>query len=180
LSGFLHHPFYCEENAYHLCMHPALAQREPAALFIRGQGEVCVMWHQRAAEAPGEPVFWDYHVVVLVKRPWEIWDLDSTLGCPVAAGRYLRRSFRPELALPPELAPRLRLVDAATLAASFASDRSHMRAADGTFREPPPPWPAIGAGPSTLARFLAHGDPIAGEELGLPELLRRVIDRDRG
>jgi len=156
-------------------MHADLAHREPAALFIRGRDEVCVMWHQRAAEAPGEPVFWDYHVVVLVKRPWEIYDLDTTLGCPVAAKTYLRRSFRPELALPPELGPRFRLVDAASLASTFVSDRSHMRGPDGTYREPQPPWPAIGSGSSTLARFLAHDDAIAGEELGLPALLRRVL-----
>ena len=176
MSEFLYHPFYCEENAYHLCMHDSLAQREPAALFIRGVGEACVMWHQRAAEAPGEPVFWDYHVVVLARRPWEIWDLDTTLGCPMPARTYLRRSFRPELDLPPELRPRFRVVDAAALARTFVSDRSHMRGPDGAYRESPPPWPAIGTGASTLARFLAHDDAIAGEQLGLPALLRRVVD----
>ncbi len=173
---FKYQPFYCEENAYHLCMHEALAQREPAALFIRGAGDVCVMWQQKKSDEPGEPVFWDYHVVVLAKGPWEIWDLDSRLGCPVPAMSYLRRSFRPEVTLPPEVAPRFRLVDAATLQSSFASDRSHMRGPDGEFSKPPPPWPVIGEG-STLARFLALGDAIAGEELGLPALMRRVARR---
>ena len=170
---FAYQQFYCEENAYHLCMHPLLAEREPAAVFIRGAGDACVMWHQRAGE-PGEPVLWDYHVVVLTKQPWEVWDLDSRLGWPVPAWVYLQRSFRPRLTLPPGLAPRFRVVEAATLAATFVSDRSHMRGPDGTPHKPPPPWPEIGAGTSTLARFLALEDPIAGEELDLAGLLRRV------
>lgn len=170
-------PYYCEENAYHLCtdpQRPELRGRSPAALFIRGLGDHCVMW-QQGAVAPGEPVFWDYHVVVLAQGPWQIWDLDTRLGCPVPATTYLRRSFRPELTLPPELTPRFRLVDAAELARTFASDRSHMRDPDGRFSQPPPPWPAIGAGkPSTLARFLDLNDPIAGERLDLSTLLARV------
>jgi hypothetical protein len=173
-----YHPFYCEENAYHLCVHPALAPREPAALFIRGSDGPCVMWHQKIADEPGEPVLWDYHVVVVTRAPWQIWDPDSTLGCPAPAAEYLRASFRPDLELPPELRPRFRLVDAADLARTFASDRSHMLAADGSYTQPPPPWPPIGApGSSTLSRYLAVGDPIAGEELGLLALYRRVTDR---
>lgn len=168
-------PFYCEENVYHLCADPRLQGREPAALFIRGAGGECVIWHQRLADDADDPVFWDYHVVLLARRPWEIWDLDTTLGCPVGAASYLRRSFRPELELPPAYRPRFRRVDAAELAATFASDRSHMRGPDGEYTQPPPPWPAIGAGrPGNLARFVAVGDPIAGEELGLPALLARV------
>ncbi len=137
------------------------------------------MWHQRAAAAPDEPVLWDYHVVVLARAPWEVWDLDTTLGLPVSATTYLRRSFRPELRLPPQYAPRFRLVDAAQLVATFASDRSHMLGPDGRYTQEPPPWPAIrppnGEGAaSNLARFLALGDPIAGEELGLAGLLARV------
>jgi protein N-terminal glutamine amidohydrolase len=172
-----YHPFYCEENAYHLCRDPALADREPAALFIRGSDGACLMWHQRVADALDDPVQWDYHVVVLTRGPWQIWDPDSALGCPVPAAGYLRASFRPGLAVPPGLRPRFRLVSAAELARSFASDRSHMRGPDGEFTRPPPPWPPIGpAGASTLARYLAHGDPIAGEELDLRALLRRVTD----
>ena len=168
-------PFYCEENVFQLCAHPALRGRSPAALFIRGLGPTCVIWHQRAT-APDDPTFWDYHVVLLARDPWEIWDLDTRLGCPVAATTYLRRSFRPELALRAEFTPRFRLVEATALARTFASDRSHMRGPDGLYREPPPPWPPIGGegAPSTLARFLDLRDPIAGELLDLPALLTRT------
>jgi hypothetical protein len=165
--------FYCEENVYHLCRHPAVASRSPAAVFIRGAGDSCVMWHQRLSPGPGEPVVWDYHVVLLARDPWQIWDLDTTLARPVDAATYLRRSFRPELRLRDDLVPRLRIVDAAGLVATFASDRSHMRTGDGGWSAPPPPWPVIGEG-STLARYLDLADNIAGEWLTVPALLTRV------
>lgn len=169
-------PYYCEENIHHLCRRPDLAGRSPAAVFIRGAGEVCVMWHQRSAPARDEPICWDYHVVLLAQRPWEIWDLDTTLPCPCPAADYLIKSFRPALALPPEVAPWFRVVDAPQLLATFASDRSHMRDPGGKFLQPPPSWPAIGPPDvaSNLARFLDLRDEVAGEVLDLPALLRRV------
>lgn len=166
-------PFYCEENVFHLGARPELADRSPAAVFIRGAGEHCVLWGQRLAQKPGEPVVWDYHVVLLVRDPWQILDLDTTLPCPCDAATYLRRSFRPELLLRAEFVPWFRVVGAAELARTFASDRSHMRAPDGRWQAPPPPWPAIGEG-STLARYLDRKDAIAGEILDLPGLLARV------
>lgn len=165
--------YYCEENAALLCRHPALAGRDPAAVFVRGAGGPCVVWDQRIAAEEQAPVCWDYHVVVLVRDPWEVWDLDTTLGCPAPAEVYVRRSFRPEVRLPAELRPRFRVVPAEALARTFASDRSHMRGPDGAYTQPPPPWAPLGEG-STLARLLAVGDPIAGEELTLAELLARV------
>ena len=169
-------PFYCEENVYHLCHDPDLADRDPAALFIAGGAEGCLMWHQRSAQRRGEPVLWDYHVVLLARDPWEVWDLDTTLPCPVAAASYLLRSFRPRLAVPEKFVPHFRRVGVAELAATFVSDRSHMRRPDGQWNEPPPPWPPIGGAgvPDNLARYLDRNDPIAGERLDLPTLLARV------
>jgi len=168
-----YHPLYCEENIWHLCGHPDVAGRSPAALFIRGAGEHVVMWGQRLAQRPGDPVVWDYHVVLLTRGPWQIWDLDTRYSCPLAAATYLTRSFKPRLTLRPDLVPWFRLVDAADLVRTFASDRSHMRAEDGSWRAPPPPWPPIGEG-HTLGRYLDRSDDIAGEILDLPGLLARV------
>jgi len=164
---------------YHLCHDPELAQRDPAALFIVGGPEGCLMWHQRSAPEQGQPIVWDYHVVLLARDPWEIWDLDTTLDLPIAAASYLRRSFRPHLAIPAALAPRFRRVGRAELAATFASDRSHMRRPDGGWTEPPPAWPPIGREglTSSLARYLDMNDAIAGERLDLPALLARVQTR---
>jgi hypothetical protein len=134
------------------------------------------MWHQKQARRPGAPLSWDYHVFLLVRDPWEIWDFDTTLGFPVPAAPYLRRSFRPEIALPEELTPWFRRVDAAELTATFASDRSHMRGRGGEFQKAPPPWPVIGAEgvASNLGRFLTMEDAIAGEVMSLPALLALV------
>lgn len=170
---YAYQALYCEENAWHLCHHPDLRGRSPAALFIRAAGEHCVVWHQRLSPGPGEPVLWDYHVVVLARRPWQIFDLDTDLDLPCDAATWLRRSLRPELDLRPEFIPWLRQVDAAELLKTFASDRSHMRTADGAWQAPPPPWPCIGAG-HTLPRYLDRDDPIAGEVVTVPALLARV------
>jgi hypothetical protein len=169
-----YHPFYCEENAFHLAQEPALAGRPREVVFISNAGQSCAMWHQRAAPRPGWPILWDYHVVLLCAEPWEIWDLDTTLGLPVPAADYLGASFRAGVA--ELLTPRFRLVPAALFAATFASDRSHMRAASGRYKKPPPPWPAPGepGAPSNLMRFVDVQSAFHGEVLDLRGLLARV------
>ncbi len=169
-----YHPFYCEENAFHLCQHAVLGARARHVVFVSGALGGCVMWHQRAARGPAAPLFWDYHVIVLAEGPWEVWDPDSTLGCPVGAAFYLERSFRP--GLPAELAPIFRVVRAAEIVATLASDRSHMRGPDGRFERRPPPWPPVSAKErgTNLARFIDMSDPFVGEVLSLGELSSRV------
>lgn len=175
-ASFCYQAFYCEENAFHLSQDPRFAGRAAAAVFVTGAEGECVMWHQRAARRPGAPLSWDYHVFLLARDPWEIWDLDTVLGCPVPADAYLRRSFRPEIELPRELTPQFRIVGAAELGATFASDRSHMRRPDGRYLKPPPPWPPIGRPglESNLGRFLTMSDSIAGEVTDLAGFLARV------
>ncbi len=173
-AGFRHQPFYCEENVFHLCSHPALGARPRSAVFVSGALGGFVMWHQRAARSPAAPLFWDYHVIVLAEEPWEVWDLDSTLGFPVPALAYLERSFR--LDLPEDLAPLFRVVTARDVARTLVSDRSHMRRPDGRFERPPPPWPLISPPErgSNLRRFIDMEDPIAGEVTSLAGLIERV------
>lgn len=170
----LYQPFYCEENVFHLCQHPVLGERPRYGVFVSGRLGGCVMWHQRAARRPPGPLFWDYHVIVLAEDPWEVWDLDSTLGCPVPAAEYLRQSFRD--GLPPDLAPIFRVVPAAELVATLASDRSHMRDEHGRFERPPPPWPPVSEPErgSNLMRFVDMSAAFAGEVLSLGELRERV------
>ncbi|MEZ4311086.1 MAG: hypothetical protein R3F14_23845 [Polyangiaceae bacterium] len=105
---------------------------------------------------------------------------DTTLGFPVPAGEYLARSFRD--GLPAELAPIFRVVPAQVFVATLASDRSHMRGADGRYERPPPPWAPISAPErgSNLMRFVDMRDPIAGEVLSLGELRGRVESCIRG
>jgi hypothetical protein len=169
-------PFYCEENVWHLCQEPAVVSRTRQVVFISNEGRSCAVWHQRAAARPEWPILWDYHVVLLCAEPWEVWDLDSTLGMPVPAADYVRRSFRAGIAA--ELLPRFRLVDAGAFTRVFASDRGHMRTASGRWKKRPPLWPAIlpeGVAPN-LTRFVDMADPFFGEVIDLRELAARVAE----
>jgi hypothetical protein len=165
-------PFWCEENIWHLCEHEAVLGRERFVLIVSNAIRGIAMWAQRAAEHPGLPVGWDYHVVLLVRdgANAEIWDLDSALGIPVAATTWLDRSF---LELPPAaqtLAPVFRVIPAQDYRRQFSSDRSHMLDERGDPRQPAPPWPVIGEGPSNLERFVDMDDRFLGEVMNLPEL----------
>jgi hypothetical protein len=172
--SYRYHPFYCEENVFHLAREPALADRRRRVVFITNPERACAVWHQRAAERPTWPIFWDYHVVLLVEGPWEVWDFDTLLGLPVPAADYLRRSFPEGLRDPHH--PRFRVVDAEIFAETFASDRSHMRGAGGRYQKPPPPWPAIGhpGAASNLMRFADVTTPFLGEVIDLSGMLERV------
>lgn len=172
---------FCEENVWHLAQAPDLAARERWVVFITNAARTCPVWRQRAADAPGEPVVWDYHVVLLVNHPVEIWDLDSTLTFPCPAARYLRETFPRADQLAPAYAPWFRVVPAALFRERFASDRSHMRGPDGAFVVPPPPGPPICTATETmnLMQFVELTTPGLGEVLDLPRLLERVAALER-
>jgi hypothetical protein len=169
-------PFYCEENIFHLSREPALRARPREVVFISNEHRACAMWHQRAAAREGWPILWDYHVILLVSAPWEVWDLDTRLGLPVPAADYLRRSFR--AGVHEEVLPRFRVVEAEAFASMFASDRSHMRLPSGRFRKKPPAWPPIGppGGAPNLMRFVDVTSPFVGEVLDLAGMLAHVSD----
>jgi hypothetical protein len=168
-------PFYCEENVWWLAQRDDLAECPRWVLFITGERGV-LMRHQRAAPESA-PVVWDYHVILVVRRGdlLEAWDHDTRLGMPSPLLAYLEASFPP---LPDALArwrPRFRVVEADELVARFSTDRGHMRALDGSYLRPPPPWPPPGPPmrAPNLLRFLDLSDPIAGEVLDLERLVER-------
>ncbi len=174
-------PFYCEENVWRLCQDQRLGGAEALVAVITGAGRVgaerrCAFYHQRCAAAPGEPVLWDFHVVLLVRtRGWQVWDLDSGLGAPVAAGDYLAATFGDQQLIPAALRPRLRLIDAAAYVSQLRSDRSHMRDRAGRYLQPPPPWPPPGGGREhNLAAFLDPELPFLGEVVTLDGLRARL------
>lgn len=162
-----HHPFYCEENIWHLCQVEDVTE---VVMITNALGRVC-LWHQNAAAA-GQPVIWDYHVVAAAAS--RVWDLDTRLGCPVDAARYLDATFATVGVQPPSYDPRFRVIGATDFVRELRTDRRHMRRSDGTWRAPPPPWPTI-SDDSNLARYLDLDDPFAGPVLdlaGLPARLR--------
>lgn len=171
----LYTPYYCEENIWWLCQDPRLAGARREVVFISNAQRACALFHQRAAAAPDGPVLWDYHVVLAVEgeRGFEVWDLDCTLGAPLAAVAWLEATFGPVVALPALVHPRFRVVDAETYVASFSSDREHMRSPEGGWHAPPPEWPRVLRGEPNLDRFIDLERPFLGEVLDLPGLCAR-------
>jgi hypothetical protein len=186
-------PFYCEENVWHLCAHPRVAQAERRVVFISNAERRVAMWGQRAAPTPTHGIAWDYHVVLLLRQSgqrWQSWDLDAHNPGPRSATTWLRESFDPAELLPRRYAPRFRMIESADYRRHFRSDRRHMRLPDGTPLRPPPPWPAIMGEPpacasvddgSNLDRFLDTQDPgFLGQLFDLDALRRWVQSQADG
>lgn len=171
-------PFYCEENVWRACRGEAGSK----VLFLTNRRRAVLMRHQRAVP-PGEPVWWDYHVVrVRPGPPAAIVDLDTRLvppGAALPASEWLARSL-PSRDLPPGLEPLFRLVDAADYSRRLWSDRSHMRAGSRGWLAPPPPWdpplPPREAEPVPLGRYLDLDDGALGPWLGRGAL-EAVLER---
>ena len=138
-------PFYCEENIWHLCGMTERVPPDSRVVIISNPARACAVWQQRAARKPAEPIIWDYHVVLLAcnLEVLNIWDFDTLLDMPCLASQWLYESF---WQLPHEfahLAPRFRLIASSEYRAKFSSDRTHMWSEDGSWKHPPPTWPAI-------------------------------------
>lgn len=142
--GFRYQPFYCEENVWWLCAEPEFASADALVLFIFNGFGRCPFAEQQAA-APGQVIWWDYHVVALDHRK-RIWDLDSRLALPMPAADWLDGTFPFAAALPQDIEPRFRSIPCDEYRRDFASDRSHMRGNNGGWQRPTPPWPPIGTG----------------------------------
>lgn len=161
-------PFWCEENAWHLCIDPRIGT-DAVVVVISNPARAVALWRQRAAASPDAPVIWDYHVVVAAQHQGRttVWDPDTTIGFGIDAASYRALTFLP----PPRalLRPRFRVIAAAEYRARFASDRRHMRDASGGWQQPPPAWPPIGTG-HTLDAILDTDDPTFGPWRPLDEL----------
>lgn len=170
-------PYYCEENAWHLCQEQLFGERVRHVVFISNVEGAVPMWNQRAGR--GKPIVWDYHVVVLAENPAEIWDVDTLVGLPCSLEEYLEGSFHPEM--PAQFQPFFRIIHADLFVDVFASDRSHMRRRDGSYRKPPPSWHTIGkpGAKSNLSHFIDMEQPFVGDVLSLDELRKKFGSASR-
>jgi hypothetical protein len=138
-----YHPFYCEENVWHLARQvDDLGIHDAHAVFISNHDRTVAIWSQRNGD-PGRPAVYDYHVVLLGRRGerWTIFDLDCIAGFEQNVADWIVASFPLTGALPEDVEPLFRVVDVPTFLAEFRTDRSHMRDGHGGWYEPPPDWP---------------------------------------
>jgi hypothetical protein len=175
-APFRYQPCYCEENAYWLCQHPALGTGERWVAVISNDNRAVPFWGQKWSE-PGEPVFWDYHVVVFQRASsgMRVFDPDGLAPMPVRFRDWLESSWPAIDGVHRSMWPVFRLVTAADYIEHLSSDRTHMLDAKGRFVHPPPPWPApVGrGGPSNLMRFVDMTADFVGEVLQWEDLIER-------
>lgn len=174
-----HHHYcarYCEENIWHLAQHPDFDDCERVVVIISNVEAACLFWDQRMCEAPDYPVWWDYHVILLVRDAgWRVYDLDTALAFPEAATTYLERTFRFQDRMPEAIRPRFLLCEGDAYVRTFSSDRSHMRDADGSWYAPPPDWPPIIQGqPEGFPAFIER-QLCADAHLGLDGMIARFM-----
>lgn len=173
-------PFYCEENIWQLCADRGFAE-DAFVVFISNEGRTCALWSQRATRAPGAPVVWDYHVILVdaSQTPAQVWDLDSLAGATVPFETWWQATFPFMDALPGRFRPRFRVIPAEVYLDTFSSDRSHMRDADGEWQAPPPEWEPIWRPEEgmNLARFIDMSDGFVGQ-LHDPDAFFRRFSED--
>ncbi len=149
-AAYSYAPYYCEENIWHLCQEADFHAFDRKVVFISNDRRTCALWNQRAQPVAGEPVLWDYHVILMFRNTgsqvsdgWHVYDLDTLLGAPIPIAEYIESTFGDPSLVPAEFGPKFRVIDADEFVSVFSSDRSHMLTADGRWQVEPPPWPAI-------------------------------------
>ena len=167
--NFEYQPYFCEENIWHLCQQETFTE-DVDVIFISNVAHQVAVWAQVASK-DDEPVVWDYHVVLarINDAEVEIWDLDTTLGCPCDADTYLRASFRLSDPHSP-YAPMFRVIERSAFLATFRSDRSHMVDSGVDF----PPWKPIST-ESNLSTFCDMNDDEFGEVFDLAGVRGRLL-----
>jgi hypothetical protein len=172
--------YYCEENIWRLLTGagagsgPTVDADDTAAwaVLVFGSGPSFPMFRQRAGRRGDGLVFWDYHAFALAstEEGAAVLDFDTQLGWGIPASAYLAASFA--AAATEAAGPLFRILQGGEYARRLYSDRSHMRAPDGSWLAPPPPWPHPGIGLPEgdrwpLARLVDPGRTGPGELLDL-------------
>ncbi|KAH6559617.1 hypothetical protein KP509_1Z000800 [Ceratopteris richardii] len=116
-------------------------------VFISNAKKQVPLWCQKAGSSREDGiVIWDYHVICVQRKSSSealVWDLDTTLGFPEAFSQYVAKTFRPWLELHPDFQRLYRVVAGPLFLKKFASDRRHMKTAEGSWIKQPPPYACI-------------------------------------
>ncbi|XP_026155818.1 protein N-terminal glutamine amidohydrolase [Mastacembelus armatus] len=140
---------YCEENVWKLCefvrMERTAQLEQMSVVFISNENRMVPLWKQKSGRDK-QPVIWDYHVILMQvghQSDSLVYDLDSELSFPCSLKLYAAQALRSDRNIKPEYHRKLRVVPADSFLLNFASDRSHMKNSDGSWRMPPPHYPPI-------------------------------------
>jgi protein N-terminal glutamine amidohydrolase len=154
-AGLDYQAFYCEENVWRLLARPEFKEVETWAVIVSNPPRDVVLLRQLSGRPVDGLVHWDYHVFAVAAEPIVgrvALDLDSELPFPCPLARYLEDTY-PE-GLQRAFEPRFRVMRGSDYVGDLASDRSHMRKADGSWLAPPPPWLAPGMDASRPWRLM--------------------------
>jgi len=163
---------YCEENIWQLCQDPNLADYSKHVLFISNGSKNCPFYAQKSGH-DNQPVWWDYHVVLLASRDGQhfVYDFDSTLAFPSSLKDYLDNTFPfSENWLTIDL-PLFKAITAEDYINSFSSDRSHMKDMAGNWIFTPPSWgPITGDGYLSLQDLMIFSEKCQEQLISLQEM----------
>lgn len=136
---------FCEENIWHLCRNPELANFSKRVFIVSNSNRNCQFRFQKSINGD-EFVWWNYHVILFASNEDSslIYDFDSTLPVPLSGKEYLEKTFLSNENWKESDLPGFKSIDANDYLNSFISDRSHMKDADGNWLSAPPKWPVIG------------------------------------
>lgn len=175
VNSFDYTACYCEENIWRLCTRSQAGGRAQKVVWISSLSGVCPLWHQRASTTADQPVWWDYHVILLVLSDrWRVWDLDTRLALPEAAGDYLLSTFHNT----GQIEPLFRVMDADYYLRFFSSDRSHMKDEHAEWLASPPEWDLILPDEPTFYEMRDFSSSLHGELLTLPQMHSFVSEND--
>lgn len=145
IKEFKYSANFCEENIWHLCKNPALADFSKKVLIVSNRTSYCPFRFQKSINND-EIVWWNYHVILLASKVGSTWvyDFDSTLPMPTSGMEYMNLTFGRTERLTPGQLPCFKAIEASDYLNSFVSDRSHMKDSEGNWLSIPPKWPIIG------------------------------------
>lgn len=173
-------PYFCEENAWQALAHNLLEMPTQWAVFISNPAKACALWAQAAAPSVGEPVFWDYHVVVMgLDERGVLWvyDPDHVPGTTCTLAAWWGATF-PIMAEVRELYhPWCRVVERDAMLARFYSDRGHMLGPDGQWLKPAPSWPLLTEGDVDLSTLMDMTVATMGQVFTASQFEQRYLDK---
>lgn len=151
--------YFCEENIWWLARDLESGGVDVSrmnVLFISNPAQSVVLFNQCMARQ-GDPLAWDYHVVLQARIDNANWilDFDTCLDFASPQSDYLANTFPLQEDLPPQYRAWARIVPAASFLRRFHSDRSHMfgKVPESEFPDYPAICPPAGVKPIDLGRY---------------------------